>query len=171
MQIFIKARHWHRKIALVTALPLLVIFSSGVLLQIKKWVPLLQPESRVSSQSGGLAAMEHPIDWEAILKSAKSVGEARITGWGDVKAIDIRPALGVARLRAKNGYEVQIDLANGWVLNSGRRYTTLLIEIHEGAFFGNGIRNGVFVPTAFLSVLLTLSGIGLLLKFYGKRRR
>jgi uncharacterized iron-regulated membrane protein len=160
-------RRWHRWLALATALPFLVIAVTGCLLQIKKWIPAIQPVSQ-KSPSGVLSV---PIAWPALLESIKGVPEAKVSAWKDIQVLDVRPALGVARARSKTGYEVQVDLATGAVLSAAPRYSSWLIEIHEGAVFGDLVRNGVFVPTAFAILALSLSGIWLLYRHYRKPRR
>jgi uncharacterized iron-regulated membrane protein len=163
-------RQWHRWLALITLPAFLIIVLTGCLLQIKRWIPAIQPESKKSSV-GSLEKISSPVGWEKILSAVKGLPEANVQSWNDVKTLDVRPALGVARVRTKSGYEVQVDLATGESLSSAMRYSSLLIEIHEGAFFGDFIRNKIFVPTAFLLIFLTFSGLVLLIQHYRKKWR
>lgn len=160
-------RAWHRRIALLTLIPFTVILATGVILQIKRWIPGIQPESKKS-----LALSSTPSTLQTLpqlFTTAASVPEAEIGSWSDIHMIDIRPELGVARVRAQNDIEVQIDLHDGRILHSGKRLTGTLIEIHEGAFFGQWIRNGIFLPTAVLSLFFILSGVFLLKTYYLRR--
>lgn len=161
-------RQVHRWLSIIVVIPFFIVVTTGCLLQVKRWFPTLQPPS-LKSEAGPLKASS--IGWDAILTAMKATPEANVSGWKDIKAIDVRPALGVARARTKDGYEVQIDLASGKVLNAGRRWSSLLIEIHEGAYFGAPVRNAVFVPSAFFMLILTITGVSLLVIHYSRTWR
>src|SRR4051812_12519669 len=100
---------------MAVALPFLVVVGTGCPLQLKRGVPALQPPSSRSA-AGNLDRIAAPIGWDAILSAVRSVPEAGVRRWQDIQAIDVRPALGVARARTMRGYEVQVDLASGTVL-------------------------------------------------------
>lgn len=161
-------RLWHRWLAIVTTIPFGIIVITGVLLQIKTWLPALQPISQKSSH-GNMSQMPSLIAWENLLKATQTVPAVQVEKWEDIKTIDVRPALGVARVRTRTGYEVQIDLASGKILSAEKRYTSFLIELHEGAAFGSLLRNFVFVPTGFLLILVLISGVFLLVTHYRRR--
>lgn len=160
-------RRFHRIFSLLVTIPFFAIVCTGVLLQCKRWLPSIQPPSQ-KSEAGALAHQTPPLQWENFLESLRGVKEAEIERWGDVKAIDIRPALGVARVRSKAGYEIQVDLASGKVLSHAKRLSSLLVEIHEGSFFGPGIRDFVFVPCAFLLLFVFASGLWMLITHYSR---
>lgn len=44
-----------------------------------------------------------------------------VTGWDDVNRLDIRPARGMVKAWLMNGYEVQVDLSTGRVLQTAKR--------------------------------------------------
>ena len=163
------SRKLHRWISLLIAIPFSVVVVTGFLLQVKRWVPAIQPPS-AKSERGGLRDIPKPLGWDGLLLALTSVPAAQIKSWADVKQIDVRPALGTARARNKHGFEVQVDMATGKVLSAAQRYSSLLVEIHEGAFFGDWVRNGIFVPTAIAMLILTATGIWLLFLHYGKRK-
>ncbi len=158
-------RRWHRVLALLTALPFLVIVVTGCLLQTKQWLSSLQPKSQ-KSRAGPLS---QPIAWEALLNAVRGGSSAK--DWSDLEVVDIRPKLGVARARTRDGFEVQVDLVTGEVLSAAPRYTSWLIELHEGAFFGKIVQNGIFVPSAFALLALAFTGFWLLARHYLKPRR
>lgn len=149
----LQLRKLHKWMALVSALPLLLMLITGVLLSISPQVGFLQPKNAAASGSG------LSIPFEKILIAARSVPEAQIVEWSDIAQIDSRPSAGLVRVRAKNYFEIQIDGHTGAVLNSAPRWKTLLITLHDGAWFGNGIRYGIFVPTAFVTLALWLTGL------------
>ena len=53
----------------------------------------------------------------------------------------------------------QLDGNSGDVIYSGNRYTSLLIQIHEGVFFSSIVRDFVFFPTGIILVLLWITGM------------
>ena len=100
-------RKTHRWGAVLIALPFLLVAISGLLLQIKKQVPWVQPETK---QGDGKIPT---ISMNDILMAAKSVPEASVQSWGDIERIDARPRDGVIKVHCKNRYEVQVDFQSG----------------------------------------------------------
>ena len=160
-------RETHRFLALWLVLPFFFICFTGCLLQVKGFIPSLQP-ANLSSSNGSLDKILNPISLPLLLSAAKTVPEAKVSNWGDVDSVDVRPKLGVARLRTRNHYELQFDLANGSILSAGPRYTSLLIALHEGAYFGKMIHWALFIPVSVALLCLNFSGFCLLKKFYRK---
>lgn len=138
----------------IIAVPLLVIIASGLLLQVKKQWSFVQPPE----QRGG--ASEPKIELSGILSALQAAPEVKVKSWGDVDRIDVRPKKGVAKVLLKTGYEVQVDLADGRILQTAYRRSDLIEAIHDGSFFGgDGVKLGVFLPTALGLLLLWLSGM------------
>lgn len=74
--------------------------------------------------------------------------------------IDVRKEKGIAKFRYEEGnWEVQLDGATGTVLSTGKRYSDLLENIHDGSIID------VFLPTNgyFKLVYSSIMGLGLLL--------
>ena len=99
-----KVHYW---VSPFVALPLLVILSSGLLLQLKKQWSWVQPVERRGT------GKSPTIDLEDILNSVRGVSALGVAGWDDVNRIDVRPGRGVAKVWLKSGYEVQVDLGTG----------------------------------------------------------
>lgn len=160
-------RQLHRVGALVSALPLLVVILSGLVLQLKKHWSWVQPPTR-SGETAELA-----LDWDAVLASARTAEEAGIETWDDVDRIDVRPSKGVMKVRANSSWEVQIDASTGEVLQTSYRRSDLIESIHDGTFFGGDVvKLYVFLPAAVLLFGLWVSGVYLwLLPHLVKRRR
>jgi len=159
-------RKLHRLGALIAALPLIVIIVSGLLLQLKKDWSWVQPPT----QRGSLQQLA--IDWDTILTQAASVEEAGITSWDDIDRLDVRPARGLIKVRAKSRWEVQLDAVTGEVLQTSYRRSDLIESIHDGSFFSGGVKLWVFLPTAIILLGLWVSGVYLwLLPHLVKRRR
>jgi uncharacterized iron-regulated membrane protein len=150
-------RRLHKWFSLIVALPLIVIFATGVLLSISPKIAFLQPEAK------GVTPPGISISFDRILESARSVTEAEIDSWSDISQIDARPISGVVRVRAKNYWEVQINGHTGEVLSSAPRWKTLLIMLHDGSWFGSWVKAGIVLPAGIAAVLLWLSGIALLI--------
>ena len=148
------------------ALPFLVVVTTGLLLQLKKQVSWIQPtEQRGSGTEPTLALAD-------ILATTSRVLEAEVRSWSDVKRIDVRPDRGLVKVTSASDWEVQIDAATGAVLHSARRRSDLIESLHDGSFFGSGVKLGVFLPVATVMFGMWLTGIYLfVLPFLVKRRR
>lgn len=151
--------------AWITGIPILLIVSTGILLQIKNWVPWIQP-----TMLKGTTTLPF-VDLNTIFQAARTLPEIKVNEWKDIRSIDIRPSSGTARVRTSSDYEVTIDLGTGKVLQAAPRRTNLLIELHQGSYFGNEIQYGVFFPVAVLFLALWGTGIFLLLRPFRSRRQ
>jgi len=102
-------RRLHRRGAVLIALPFLVVLVTGLLLQVKKQVPWVQPpEVRGLSGSPTLSLPE-------ILEIVRGVPEAGISGWDDIDRVDVRPAKGMMKVIGMNRWEIQVDASSGAV--------------------------------------------------------
>ena len=71
----------------------MLIFSTGVLLQLKKQSNWIQPSIEKTSPN-------KPTMLISYLEAAKSIPEANIKSWEDINRIDIRPDKGIAKIRS-----------------------------------------------------------------------
>ncbi len=167
-----RAPYWNRKLhrigALISAAPLLVVIVTGVILLLKKdWSWVQPPTAR------GTGAIP-TLSFDAILESASSAVEAGIRDWGDVDRLDVRPGKGVVKVRAKNRWEVQLDVGTGQVLQTAYRRSDLIESIHDGSFFHDVVKLWVFLPAAVILFVLWVTGLYLFFLPYvakWKRRR
>jgi len=158
-------RKLHRWGAILTALPVLVIFVSGALLQLKKdWV-WIQPATLQGS--GDVPT----LSFEEVLEVARGIPELEIESWDDVNRLDVRPGKGMLKVRAMNDWETQIDTASGEVLQTAYRRSDLIESIHDGSWFHDSVKLWYFLPTAFILVGLWFTGIYLWLLPHMTRRR
>ena len=88
--------------------------SSGILLQLKKQSNWIQPNIEITSSS-------KPVMLQSYLDAAISVKEANILSWDDIDRIDIRPDKGIAKIKSKNNWEIQIDIETS-------EYTQVILE-------------------------------------------
>jgi len=80
----------------------------------------------------------------------------------DIKIIDqiiYRPSKFHLALRLNDGREVQIHPQTGEVLRNAKRYTNILIELHQGSFFTQWGQYLIFFPAGLGVLFLTISGL------------
>ena len=146
-------RKLHRWGSILTALPLLVVIITGIILQLKKDWSWVQPPTAKSADP----ALE--LSFDEILASASGVPEAEIASWEDVDRLDVRPDKGVVKVRANNRYEVQIDTKSGEILHVAYRRSDLIESLHDGSWFSDGAKLWIFLPTAIILFGLWVTGI------------
>ena len=152
-------RQVHYWLSLAVFLPAGVMFIAGGFLMLKKEVEWIQP----STQRGVVEDTIPAASWEQMLASARAHPEAGIAEWSDIDRIDLRVDRGVAKLRAKSGWEVQVDTATAEVLNVAYRRSDLIESIHDGSFFSDEVKLYLFLPTGILLVVMWGTGIYLFL--------
>jgi uncharacterized iron-regulated membrane protein len=158
-------RRLHRWGAILIALPLLLVILSGVLLQLKKELPWVQPPTERGS------ATVPTLPFERILEVASSVPQSEIETWDDIERLDLRPDRGVVKVRARNRWEIQIDIARGDVLQVAYRRSDLIESLHDGSFFHDKAKTWIFLPAALILLMLWISGIYLWFLPHRSRRR
>ena len=160
------ARRSHYWASLFVALPLLVVIGTGILLLLKKEFTWIQPETiKGSSKLPG-------IGFEEIYNAAASVKVAAITSWDDIERLDVRASKGVVKVKSHNGWEVQVDLATGEVLQTAYRRSDLVESIHDGSFFHPSVKLWIFLPSAVVLLLMLFTGLYLFaFPLIAKRRR
>jgi hypothetical protein len=160
-------RKIHYWASFIAAIPLLIIIGSGLLLQAKKQWTWVQPAE--IRGTGTVPA----IDFPGILEAVRTVREMQVQSWDDVNRLDVRPDRGLVKVWLRNGYEVQVDLGTGRVLQTAYRRSDLIETIHDGSFFaGDWTKLGLFLPAGITLFLLWLGGIWMWwVPFIAKRRR
>lgn len=156
----------HRWGSIATSVPVLIVLVTGVVLQLKKEATWIQPKTQ--------AGVDRPpqISFSEILEIAKTVPQAKVETWDDIDRLDVRPGKGMLKVRCKNRWEVQLDATSGDVLQVAYRRSDLIESIHDGSFFSDGVKLGVFLPTAVVLLVLWMTGIYLfLLPHLAKRKK
>lgn len=158
-----KVHYWG---AIVVALPVLIIISTGLLLQMKKQLSWVQPpEKRGDGQ-------ELTLSFPQILSVCRSVPEAQVETWNDINRLDIRPSRGMIKVWAKNNWEVQIDSASGKILQTAYRRSDTIEALHDGSWFHEAAKLWIFLPAGFVLLLLWLTGVYLFfLPIFVRRRQ
>lgn len=158
-------RKWHRWISVATAVPFLITLITGIILATRSFNPLIQPTS-VKIEKGLTLSLDE------IVAKAAAVPGSGIHSISDISRMDLRINKGEIRIRPSDGgMQILMNAHTGEVLSTEKPMTSLLVELHEGAFFGEWIQFGLFFPS-FLGVLfLLVSGIILFLIPYQVRRK
>ena len=165
MKLFKFNRDLHRWASILIALPMLIVVVSGLILQLKKEIPWIQPATLVGSRG------ELILDFDNILEISKSVPEALVGSWGDVDRLDVRPGKGVLKVRCKNQWEIQIDTKSGNILQVAHRRSDLIESIHDGSFFDDSFRLWVFLPAGVILLIVWATGIYLFIHPYLAKHR
>jgi uncharacterized iron-regulated membrane protein len=158
-------RDVHRWGSIITAVPVLVIVVTGIILQLKKDVAWIQPPT------GQGTGRQPTITFDRILQIASRVADAKIDSWDDVDRLDVRPARGIVKVRAKSRWEIQIDASTGEVYQVGYRRSDLIESMHDGSFFHPMVKLGVFLPTAVVLLILWATGVYLFVMPYLSQRK
>ena len=154
-------RIWNRKLhrwgSIAVALPFFVVICTGLLLQLKKQLAWVQPPEQKTAFNVPTVTMEQ------ILASARAVPEAKVSGWGDIDRLDVRPGKGLVKVVTVDHWELQLDLATGALLQSTYRRSDLIETLHDGSFFHPLVKLGVFFPAAVIVFGLWITGMYLFL--------
>lgn len=165
------ARPWsnrwiHYWLGILSALPVLVILVTGLLLQVKKQSTWVQPSEQKGEKTEPL------VPFSQVLQACQQVPEAGVKSWKDISRIDVRPGKGIMKVQAKNNWEIQIDSATGAVLQVAYRRSDLIESFHDGSWFGDWAKLGVFLPAAIILLILWVTGLVLFFQpFWVKWRR
>lgn len=157
-----KVHYWF---SIVVALPLLVVVVSGLLLQVKKDFHWIQPNEQVGN------AASPQISFERVLAACAALPDVHVETWDDVHRLDYRPSEKLLKVTTRCGREVQIDPADGRVLQVAVRRSDVIESLHDGSWFGGVIKRGVFLPTGVILVAMWATGMYLFLLPQMRRRR
>jgi uncharacterized iron-regulated membrane protein len=164
----VNPRVWNRRLhrwgAIAVALPFLCVIATGLLLQLKKQIPWVQPSEHKGS------TMVTTLSLPAILEIAASVPHVGISEWAHVDRIDVRPKKGILKVVGTSRWELQLDLGTGQILQTAYRRSDLIESIHDGSFFHDKVKLFVFLPAAVIVFGLWVTGIYLWLLPYLARR-
>ncbi|MDY7097680.1 MAG: PepSY-associated TM helix domain-containing protein [Pseudomonadota bacterium] len=161
-------RQVHYWLSLAVFLPAGLMFIAGGMLMLKKEVEWIQP----STERGVVSDALPEASFQAMLEAAQKHPEAGVREWSDIDRIDLRVDKGIAKLRAKSGWEIQVDTKTAQVLKVAYRRSDVIESLHDGSFFSDGVKLYLFLPTGILLLVMWGSGIYLfLLPQMAKRRK
>ena len=153
MQAHVVWRKVHGWLSMIVAIPLLVIIATGLLLQVKKDFPWIQP----TEERGGGGAPH--VSFADVLATCAAQEELNVRGWEDIRRVDLRPDKALLKVTTQCGREVQIDPADGRVLRVAYRRSDVIEALHDGSWFGSVAKRFVFLPTAIALLVLWSTGI------------
>ena len=149
---------WIRKVhywgAFVVFLPVFIIISTGILLQLKKDIDWIQPPT-----ANGEFENDPTISFDDILATAIKVKEPNIQSWDDVDRLDVRLGKGIVKVRSNNRWELQIDSHSGELLQVAYRRSDLIEQLHDGSWFHDKIKLWIFLPTGIILFILWCTGL------------
>lgn len=153
MTLNLLTRRVHYWLSAAVALPLALVVGTGLLLQVKKQVPWVQP---VEQRGAGKAPT---AGFDQLLAACRGVPEAGVSDWADVVRLDVRPGRGLVKVQCKSGFEVQLDAGTAAVLQVAYRRSDLIESLHDGSFFGDPAKLAVFLPSGVGLLVLWLTGV------------
>ena len=146
-----KVHYWA---SFIIAIPVGIIICTGVLLQMKKQFVWVQPPEQRGTGS------QPQLSLDDILNRVKTVPDMNVQSWDDVNRLDVRPGRGMVKVWLMNGWEVQVDLGTGAILQTAYRRSDFIESIHDGSVFaGDWTKLGIFLPTGLTLLLLWATGM------------
>ena len=79
----------------------------------------------------------------------------------DIDRLDVRPGKGIVKIRSKNNWELQLDLANANILSSKYRRSDFIESLHDGSFFGDWSKLIIFLANGLILLGLWFTGMWL----------
>ncbi|WP_343861464.1 PepSY-associated TM helix domain-containing protein [Aliiglaciecola litoralis] len=150
--LFRKIHHWG---SFIIALPLIIMIGAGVLLMLKKEVEWIQPSSQkgIERNSVPMASMQTLFD------AALTVETAGFTSWEELERADLKPGKGIIKFVSATNWEVQVDTHTAEVLQVAQRRSDVIEAIHDGSYFADWIKLGIFLPAGIGLFILWVTGI------------
>lgn len=165
-QVFL--RILHRWGSMVIALPLAITVLTGVLLLIKKESAWIQPPTQKGAQRNTIPTQS----FTALFEAARSVSDAGIHTWADLDRVDIKPGKGIIKFVSRTRWEVQVDTHTAKILQVAYRRSDLIEALHDGSWFFEGAKLGIWLPSAAVLIGLWMTGVYLFaLPHYRRWRR
>jgi uncharacterized iron-regulated membrane protein len=138
----------HRIVSLVVILPFSVVLISGLFLQIRSKVEWIQPETMRFEKIPG----KEILNFDELLEKSRLRKE-------EVSQVIFRPAKFNYSIRLNNYDELQIHPQTGEVHKRKKRWTSFLIELHQGSFFSGVGQYFIFFPAGLGLLFLMISGV------------
>lgn len=163
-KLFRKIHHWG---SIIIALPLVIMIGAGILLMLKKDVTWIQP----ASQKGIERQLVPMASLESLFDAAKSVEKAGFTSWDALERADLKPGKGIIKFVSSTNWEVQVDTHSAEVLQVAKRRSDIIEAIHDGSYFADWMKLGLFLPVGILLFVLWLTGVYLFVLTEYKRAK
>lgn len=141
-------RKYHRVVSLIVAIPFGLVLLTGLLLQVRQNVEVIQPKA---------VSMKKIEDKD--LLTFREIIQASGVDDKEIDQIIYRPGKFHLALRLRNGNELQLHPQSGEILKNSPRLTTLLIDLHQGSFFSAWGQYLIFLPSGLGVLFLLVSGL------------
>ncbi len=149
-------RRIHYWLTLLVAIPLTVVVTTGLMLQVKKQWSWVQPPEKKGT------AKTPTISFADMLEKVRSHPGFESFDWADIQRIDVRPSKGITKVLMTNDWEMQIDSATGEIMQVAIRRSDWIESLHDGSYFlGDYSKLGLFLPAGIGLLLMLLSGVWL----------
>ncbi|MGS2722947.1 PepSY-associated TM helix domain-containing protein [Porticoccus sp. GXU_MW_L64] len=157
-----KIHHWG---SIIIALPLLATIGTGILLMLKKEINWIQPPTQKGEQRQAVPTQR----FDQLFAVVTAIPEMEVQHWSELERVDVKPGKGVVKFVAANNWEAQIDSHSGEVLLLAKRRSDVIEAIHDGSWFADWAKLGLFLPAGILLLVLWLTGIYLFALIHYKR--
>lgn len=107
---------------------------------------------------GKEASPSQSIPMGKVVSIATSQGLPGVKSAEDIFRIEYRPGLNIYQVRFNNSQGIQIDASTGKVLSTNPDYSTFLITLHDGSYFGNWYQYSAMTFAGISLILLSFSG-------------
>jgi uncharacterized iron-regulated membrane protein len=162
--LFRKVHHWG---SIIIALPLIIMIGAGILLMLKKEIEWIQP-----SNEKGVERKAIPMaNMEDLFIAAKSIEKAGFTSWNKLERADLKPGKGIIKFVSATQWEVQVDTSTAKVLQVAKRRSDIIESIHDGSYFADWMKLGLFLPVGIVLFILWLTGVYLFVLTEYKRAK
>lgn len=131
------------------------MIGAGILLMIKKEVEWIQP----SSQKGFEQKIVPMASMQELFDAALTVEHAGFTSWEQLERADLKPGKGIIKFVSTTNWEVQVDTHTAEVLQVAQRRSDVIESIHDGSYFADWIKLGIFLPAGVGLFILWVTGI------------
>ncbi len=141
-------RKYHRIVSLIVVLPFALVLITGIILQLRQQFEVLQPKAVKMERIEGKTLLS--LD-EMVQMSGEKPENIEQVVW--------RPGKFHLAMRLSDGREIQMHPQTGEILKNAKRYTNILIDLHQGSFFTQWGQYLIFFPAALGLLFLTISGM------------
>ncbi len=162
--LFRKIHHWG---SVIIVLPLAVVIGTGVLLMLKKEINWIQPPTQRGVERTAIPQKS----FQDLFNAAKAVPEAEISSWADLERVDVKAGKGVVKFVSESQWEVQVDTHTAEILQTAYRRSDIIEAIHDGSWFADWAKLGLFLPAGIVLFILWLTGLYLFIITEHKRHK
>ena len=154
-----KVKKWHRVIAMIFAVPMIITIVTGIFLIYRKELSFMQPQMQGESLS--IREFSNYDEIESKLK------ELNITDV--VSHYRLYPSKGIISVRTNDYRDFHFQASDMSLIGEYERNDSFFIKLHEGSYWGNFSRVLIFGPMVIGLFVLWVTGVFLGFRHYKKR--